>query len=291
MSTPPRASSTQPASEVRANTVYRFGLYTADVSSGELRKDGIKLKLQDQPFQVLIALLERPGELVTRDDLQQRLWAADTFVDFDHSLNTAINKLREALNDSAGNPRFIETLARRGYRFIAPVQVSASPAQMGSAPAAPGTHPTTRVATDGDELPQVHPAIPRLLFALAQLLYLGFYIAALVKLTDVDRVADSFLFGRGWIALIAVIITASVGIPVRLYLLTAVMFDYRKLGANYARLFPFVFPLDQLWALAPFLAIGKIGFGLGLAVCAAMLYLPFSQRTLIRMAYGWPSQG
>src|SRR5438105_15151964 len=102
--------------------LFRFGVYEADANTGELRKSGVRLRLQEQPFQVLLMLLERPGELVTREEIRQRLWPADTFVDFDHSLNTVINKLRETLGDSASNPRFVETLARRGYRFIAPVQ-------------------------------------------------------------------------------------------------------------------------------------------------------------------------
>jgi Tol biopolymer transport system component/DNA-binding winged helix-turn-helix (wHTH) protein len=103
---------------------FRFGLFEADAASGELRKSGTRIRLQAQPFRVLICLLERPGEVVTRDEIQQRLWGTDTIVDFDHSLGTAINKLREALGDSAENPRFIETLARRGYRFLAPVTVT-----------------------------------------------------------------------------------------------------------------------------------------------------------------------
>jgi DNA-binding winged helix-turn-helix (wHTH) protein len=100
----------------------RFGVFELDLSAGELRKSGVKLRLQGQPFQVLALLLERAGEVVTREELQQKLWPSDTFVDFDHSLNTAINKVREALGDSASSPRYVETLARRGYRFIAPVQ-------------------------------------------------------------------------------------------------------------------------------------------------------------------------
>ena len=103
---------------------FRFGLFEADAESGELRKSGVRLRLQAQPFRLLICLLERPGEVVSREEIQQRLWGTDTIVDFDHSLGTAINKLREALGDSAENPRFIETLARRGYRFIAPVSAS-----------------------------------------------------------------------------------------------------------------------------------------------------------------------
>lgn len=105
---------------------FRFGLFEADSDSGELRKSGIRIRLQAQPFRVLICLLERPGEVVTREEIQQRLWGTGTIVDFDHSLGTAINKLREALGDSAENPRFIETLARRGYRFLAPVAAVAN---------------------------------------------------------------------------------------------------------------------------------------------------------------------
>src|SRR6202795_1494250 len=102
--------------------VARFGVFELDLSAGELRKSGVKLRLQGQPFPGLALLLERAGEIVTREELQQKLWPSDTFVDFDHSLNTAINKVREALGDSASSPRYVETLARRGYRFIAPVQ-------------------------------------------------------------------------------------------------------------------------------------------------------------------------
>jgi DNA-binding winged helix-turn-helix (wHTH) protein len=99
----------------------RFGAFEADVRTGELRKDGLKLRFSGQPFQVLAILLERPGDVVTRDELQKRLWP-DTFVDVERNLNTAVNKIREVLGDSAESPRFVETLPRRGYRFIAPVE-------------------------------------------------------------------------------------------------------------------------------------------------------------------------
>ena len=101
--------------------ILQFGLFEVDVRAGELRKQGKRIKLQEQPFQVLVVLLQRPGEVVTREELRSQIWPEDTFVDFDNSLNTAINKLREALGDSADNPRFVETLPRRGYRFLAPV--------------------------------------------------------------------------------------------------------------------------------------------------------------------------
>ena len=100
----------------------RFGIFEADLHTGELRKRGARIRLQQQPFHVIGVLLARPGELVTRDELQAKLWTADTFVDFDHGLNKAINKIREALGDSAESPRFVETVARRGYRFIADVE-------------------------------------------------------------------------------------------------------------------------------------------------------------------------
>ncbi len=105
-----------------ASRAVRFGAFEADLSSGELRKHGLRIKLQDQPFQILAMLLDRPGEVLTREELHQKLWPTDTFVDFDHGLNNAINRLREALCDSAENPRYIETLPRRGYRFISQVE-------------------------------------------------------------------------------------------------------------------------------------------------------------------------
>ncbi|MEW5978625.1 MAG: winged helix-turn-helix domain-containing protein [Acidobacteriota bacterium] len=105
----------------------RFGVFELDLEAGYLRKNGQRVRLQEQPFQVLVMLLERPGQVVTREELQQRLWSADTFVDFDHGLNKAINKIRRALGDLADNPRFVETLARRGYRFIAPVDAAGDP--------------------------------------------------------------------------------------------------------------------------------------------------------------------
>src|SRR5437660_12208632 len=115
----------------------RFCRYELDLGSGDLRKHGIRIKLQDQPSQILSILLEHHGEMVSREELQRRLWPSDTFVDFDHSLNTAIMRLREALGDSSDDPRFIETIPRRGYRFIAPVEevtsASSAPTPMDSA--------------------------------------------------------------------------------------------------------------------------------------------------------------
>jgi Tol biopolymer transport system component/DNA-binding winged helix-turn-helix (wHTH) protein len=113
----------QPATNPR---VVQFGLFALDLDARELRKTGARIKLQEQPFQILAMLLERPGEIVTREELQKRLWPQDTFVDFDLSLNSAVKKLRQALNDDSENPRFVETLYRRGYRFIGPVNRAAN---------------------------------------------------------------------------------------------------------------------------------------------------------------------
>src|SRR5713226_3307288 len=109
------------AVETRQPDILRFGIYEVNVRAGEVRKQGVRIKLQEQPFHVLTLLLQRAGDVVTREELRSQIWQSDTFVDFDNGLNTSINKLREALGDSADNPRFIETLPRRGYRFIAPV--------------------------------------------------------------------------------------------------------------------------------------------------------------------------
>src|SRR5258707_13577308 len=117
---------------------YRFGVFEADAATGELRKQGVRIKVNVQPFQVLLMLLERPGELLTREEISRELWPDGTFVDYEHGVNSAVNRIREALGDRARNPRFIETLARRGYRFLAPVQ---------------------RVADDGESLAILPPVV------------------------------------------------------------------------------------------------------------------------------------
>lgn len=125
--------------------ILRFGDYSLDLRAGEVRKDGHKIKLQDQPCQILAILLQHPGEVVTREEFRRQLWPENTFVDFDHSLNTAVKKLRQALNDEADKPRFIETLPRRGYRFIGTI-ASGESAQAPASPVPATQEPPT--ATD-----------------------------------------------------------------------------------------------------------------------------------------------
>jgi cholera toxin transcriptional activator len=263
--------------------IFRFGVFEVDSASGELRNSGVRLRLQDQPFQVLLLLLERAGEIVTREELRGKLWPADTFVDFDHSLNTIINKLREVLGDSASNPRFIETLAKRGYRFLPAVETVATNKIENTVPSAEAQNPTTNsLLTRSEDLPTVPHGYVRVLFLLIQILYLCFYIAALARLGVVEELLEHIFGHPAWITAILVV-SAAVGIPVRLYLLSAVWFDVKGLCRRFLRLFPGIFLLDQLWALSPFLLAPQIGIGLALAATAALIYLPFSQRTLLLM--------
>ncbi|MGB9067389.1 MAG: winged helix-turn-helix domain-containing protein [Candidatus Acidiferrales bacterium] len=286
--------------------LYRFGAFEADEKTGELRKQGRRLALQGQPLQVLLMLLRRPGDLVTRTEIQQALWPDGTFVDFDHGLNTAINKIREALGDSAASPLFVETLAKRGYRFMASVEVlngdgtpaAAAPAkkERSRASAPTGNGPDLKPAeasasgfaqgllTRADQTPHAPDVVVRLLLLLLQAMYLVFYIEALAHLRGVEHVASIVLSAYLRIVIL-VIVTAAVGIPIRLYLISGAAFRPPGLRANYLKLFPMIFLLDVLWALAPFMLINKIGFGLALAATAALLYAPFAQRSLVLMSH------
>lgn len=136
------------ASDVTNQSAKRvqFGSFEADLNTGELRRSGIRIRLQSQPFRLLAILVEHRGELVSRETLQSELWGTHTVVDFEHGLGMAINRLRDALGDSAGNPRFVETVARRGYRFIAPVTVIESQANFTPVVASPAVSPNPRTS-------------------------------------------------------------------------------------------------------------------------------------------------
>jgi cholera toxin transcriptional activator len=282
--------------------LFRFGIFELDGESGELRKEGkVRPRLQGQPLEVLLQLVDRPGELVTREALRQRLWPADTFVDYDHSLNAAVNKLREALGDSAENPRFIQTIPKRGYRFISPVEKPSLPVpvrrsepdSMSSAPGLrppdPTIHgvenpsPRATILSDRDELPSIPSTVVRALFAPIQVMYLCFYIAFLADLSRVQTVIG-MLFPFPHLLFLLFLGTGLIGIPIRLYLLTASLFGYSGLNRRFLTLFPVLFPLDALWALAPFFLISRIGLGLVLAATAALVYVPFAQRSLLLMS-------
>jgi cholera toxin transcriptional activator len=273
--------------------LFRFGIFELDGSTGELSREGkAQPRLQTQPLQVLLVLLERQRQVVTRDELRQKLWPAETFVDFDHGLNTAINKLRNALNDSAGNPRFIQTLPRLGYRFIAPVEVADIGTAKDSTPILEEqpagkdptvSHPVRHSLLSGpEELPPMTRGMTRLLFLLIQIMYLSFFVISLMRLpTIATDLTESLTHGFPVLALL--VVTASVGIPIRLYLISAAALGYRGLSGKFQKLFPFLFVLDEIWALAPFLLVRYIGTGVALAATAALLYAPFAQRSLLLM--------
>jgi Tol biopolymer transport system component/DNA-binding winged helix-turn-helix (wHTH) protein len=174
---------------VHNSQILRFGTFEVDLRLGELRKSGIRIKLTGQPFQILLILLEHPGDLVTREQLQGRLWPSDTFVDFDRGLNAAINRVREALGDSAENPRFVETLPRRGYRFIAPVvdsrQASAPlpAAELSISPAQTAVGPSTPPVSERAQ----RPASRRLKLALTALSMLAALLFAVAMRSRLSR--------------------------------------------------------------------------------------------------------
>ena len=258
-----------------AARIARFGVFEVNLAAGELRKNGARIGLQEQPFQLLALLLERPGDVISREEITKKLWDPDTFVDFDKSVNTAVNKVREALGDSATSPQYVETLARRGYRFLGQVEWITVPR--------PRDEPRPAPKSD---IPPAPRAVTRGLFELIQLMYLIFYVEALFHWREIDRIADTFLPGWASFAIVAAtIVTAGVGIPLRCYLLSAAAFDYRLLGEKFQQLFLFILILDELWGIAPFLLAQKIGFGAAFAATAGLLYVPFSERTLIDMAF------
>jgi cholera toxin transcriptional activator len=263
--------------------VFRFGTFEANEAAEELRKNGVRLKLHAQPFQVLLLLLERPAEVVTREEMRQRLWGDGTFVDFDHGLNTAINKIRDALNDSAAQPRYVETVAGKGYRFIAPVRVNLDQQKSETfAPAEVAARPATALAA-ADDLPQAPRVLVVSLLLAIQAMYLAFYVGALANLQEIHEIFLEAGLLRAQLLMSVLITSAAVLIPVRLFLLAAVAFRHKQLPAKFRKIFPGLLFLDLIWALSPFLLAHHINTGLALAMCAALVYLPFAQRSLVLM--------
>ena len=269
--------------------LYRFGAFELNTAKGELRRQGLRVKLHAQPFQVLAMLLEQPGEILTREAICAELWPGGTFVDFEHGLNSAINRLREALGDKASNPRFVETLARRGYRWLVPVE-RIVPTDAAVAPAAPAPAPDPeanfldRVLASPQDLPQSSHAVVQTLFLLLQLMYLGFYIGALANLAEINDLLSSLPHAAQLFLL--VIITATVMIPVRTFLCFAVVFRAPGLRERYRKLWLLLLPMDLLWSLAPFLLLHHINAGIALACMTSLVYSPFAQRSLILMGAG-----
>jgi len=287
-----------PPSALRPARRYRFGAFEADAATGELRRQGIRIKLNAQPFQVLCLMLDHPGELLTREDIARELWPEGTFVDFEHGVNSAVNRIREALGDTAGSPRFVETLARRGYRFVAPVERISlgevclpvapapdlqSPPSIEQQPAAvgPDSGPFSRILASPDELPKASHKVVRTLFVLLQIMYLAFYVGALANLPEIDELLSSLPHAAP--IFIVLIVTAATLIPVRAFVLSMVLFRAPRARGKFLRLWPFLLALDELWSLSPFLLLHHIDFGVALACTALLVYAPFAQRSLALM--------
>jgi cholera toxin transcriptional activator len=281
----------------RSGARYRFGVFEADSATGELRRKGVRVKLHAQPFQVLFMLLERQGEMLTREEICSALWPDGTFVDYEHGVNSAINRLREALGDKASQPRFVETMARRGYRFLAPVERIGADAEASIAPvetaaegglpaasAEPATGFLDRVLASPEDLPKSSHTVVQTLFVLLQVMYLGFYIGALANLAEINELMSVLPHGERIFVLM--IVTAAVLIPMRTFLLCAALFYAPGLREKFRRLWLLLLPLDMLWALAPFLLVHHINSGLALACMTFLVYSPFAQRSLILMGAG-----
>jgi cholera toxin transcriptional activator len=275
---------------------YRFGIFEADARTGELRRQGLRVKLHAQPLQLLFLLLERPGELLTREEISRELWPDGTFVDYEHGVNSAVNRIREALGDKASSPRFIETLARRGYRFVAPVErimpegngPGSDRLDGGGAIELPEQAIAAgfldRVLSGPEDLPKSPHHVVKTLFLLLQAMYLGFYVGALANLVEIRELIAPLPHSSQILTIL--IVTAAVLIPVRAFLLCAVLFRAPGMRGKFLKLWPFLLVLDVLWALSPFLLLHHINYGLALACMALLVYSPFAQRSLILMGAG-----
>lgn len=264
---------------------YRFGIFEADASAGELRRKGIRVKLNAQPFQLLSLLLEHPGQILSREEISRELWPDGTFVDYEHGVNSAINRIREALGDTASNPRFVETLARRGYRFVAPVEQIGAPTP-NPAPETTSPNPSEiglldRVLASPDELPAASHKVVQTLFLSLQGMYLAFYVGALANLAEISDILSSLQRSSQLLSLL--IATAAVMIPVRAFVLSATLFHAPRAREKFLKMWPFLLPADLLWSLSPFLLIHHISAGLALACTAILVYSPFAQRSLVLM--------
>jgi len=281
---------------------YRFGAFEADGATGELRRQGLRIKLNAQPFQVLLLLLDRPGQLLTREEISRELWPDGTFVDYEHGVNSAVNRIREALGDTAASPRFVETLARRGYRFVAPVerinpsehpapvpgQITSGNIESHAPPTDPEPRLRDRILSSPHDLPRASHPVVQTLFVLLQLMYLGFYVGALANLAEIEGMLA--LLPKPTLLLTVLIVTAAILIPVRAFVLSAVLFHAPRAREKFLKIWPFLLPLDILWALSPFLLLHHINFGLALACIALLVYSPFAQRSLVLMGAGGPEE-
>jgi DNA-binding winged helix-turn-helix (wHTH) protein len=276
---------------------YRFGAFEADAASGELRRQGMLVRLNGQPFSLLLLLLERPGQLLSREEIARELWPDGTVVDFEHGVNSAVNRIREALGDSASDSRYVQTLARRGYRFVAPVErISTAPKQNSSFSGtesdqieqAADPHDrkmgAVKLLATPEDLPRVSHRVVRSLFVAMQIMYLGFYVGALSNLREIEEILSPLEHATQ--VYLSLVVTAAIMIPVRTFLVCAVLFVAPGMRGKFLKLWPLLLVLDVLWSLSPFLLLHHINFGLALACTTLLVYSPFAQRSLMLMGAG-----
>lgn len=284
--------------------IIKFDEFELDLGRYELRRQGQPLKLEKIPMELLILLAEREGQLATREEIIRRLWGQNVFVDTRQGINTAIRKIRLALKDDPDQPRILQTVVGKGYRLMAPMAMergrpleAASPVEADVAVVSVGDVMPAPVAPDGAKWTEVSASAPaqaaqasiirpwlaRALFVVIQAGYLALYSAAFVFLPGIRRLP----LPAGAPAL--VLIAGLIGAAVRLYLITAVAFNFSGSGRLFRQIFPGVVVLDVLWAASPLFLFQRWG-ELTLLFVAALVFLPFSQRTLMLSAYS-PEKG
>jgi cholera toxin transcriptional activator len=270
--------------------VIKFAEFELDLGRYELRRQGQAVKLEKVPMELLILLAEKEGQLVTREEIIQRLWGDNVFVDARQGINTAISKIRVALKDDPEQPRILQTVFGKGYRLMAPIEREnpevgqhTKPERTAPAPLSTLENEIGSPAAISSGPPIGHhdlmkPGQARALFLLIQAGYLLMYGATFTHFPQIQRLGAPQVIPQ------ATLVLGLVGAAVRLYLITAVGLNYVGAGQLFRRAFPGILVLDVLWAAAPLLLFHKMGEITFLFV-AALAFLPFSQRTLISCAY------
>jgi len=263
----------------------RFETFELNLHTGELSKAGSRVQLQDQPTRLLTLLANRHGELVTRDEIHHELWKDGEFVEFEHAVNTAMHKIRVALEDDKDKPRIIETLPKKGYRFIAPVDVlGGSPASLPPSETQTAEPvPAKRPANGEDFVLPISAVSARVLFLLAQVPYVATYLATFYNWDNLDdALIRTFVFIPVEWSRTFLQVFALVGFAVRIYLIGLVGWGHTEAGPRYRKLFPFLLLMDGLWAATPLLVVEDLGPLVSWAGLILMGWLVFGQRTLMR---------
>ena len=274
-------------------TVVRFGVFELDLQTSELRRNGRTIPLQGQPVKLLILLATHPGELVTRKDIERALWP-DRIVEFEHLINDAVRRIRKALGDDPDNPRYVQTLHGRGYRFIAPVQEVQPVDPAVDVPFHPNDRqvisdvPPVVVPPEQDPPREFIVPIPawlsRGLFVLIQTCYLALHTAVLFYVDALARGLIALGITPIQVTLPAAVIVAMCSIALRIYLLSAIGWGHPAAGEKFRQLFPVLVVVGGLWAASPLLLEG-VGLGIVFVGIAGLAYVPFAERTLVRSLY------